>query len=55
MAEKTKPKNDTPDPERDDPVKIDLDPEVALKALLKVEPRPVEKDEEPPRGDPLRG
>jgi hypothetical protein len=45
--------------DRDKPVKIDLDPEDALKALLKVDPedKPVlaEKDEESPQGDPLRG
>lgn len=39
MAEKTKPKVGEPGPsERDEPVKIDLDPEVALRALLKVQP-----------------
>jgi hypothetical protein len=41
---------------RDEPVKIDLDPEEALKALLKVDPEaePVEDDTAPPHGDPLR-
>lgn len=41
----------------DEPVKLDLDPELALRALLKVdpdEPLPVEQDPEPPAGDPLR-
>jgi hypothetical protein len=33
MDERTKPKHDM-----DEPVKIDLDPEVALRALLKVDP-----------------
>lgn len=48
---------DKPAPDRDEPVKIDLDPEEALKALLKVDPdAPVEADEDtaPPHGDPLR-
>jgi hypothetical protein len=41
--------------ERDEPIKIDLDPEEALKALLKVDPEaePVEDDPAPPHGDPL--
>ena len=34
-------------------LKIDLDPEATLRGLLKVEPEPREKDEEPPQGDPL--
>jgi hypothetical protein len=36
-----------PDPKRDEPVKIDLDPEDAFRALLKVDPdsEPVEDDE----------
>jgi hypothetical protein len=42
----------------DEPVKLDLDPELALRALLKVDPEdkpvPAEQDEEPPQGDPLR-
>jgi hypothetical protein len=39
MAENTKPDNEKATPsEHDGPVKIDLDPEVALKALLQVEP-----------------
>jgi hypothetical protein len=39
MAEKTKPKVGEPaSSERDEPIKIDLDPEVALRALLKVDP-----------------
>jgi hypothetical protein len=48
-------KHPTPE-ERDEPVKIDLDPEAALKALLKVDPEaePVEDDPAPPHGDPLR-
>ena len=39
--------------ERDEPVKIDLDPEEALKALLRVDSEaiPVEKDPGPPHGD----
>jgi hypothetical protein len=53
MSEKDKPN----DSERDEPVKIDLDPEEALKALLRVDPEdepvPAETDEEPPQGDPL--
>jgi hypothetical protein len=36
MAEDKKPKAR----DMDEPVKIDLDPEVALRALLKVEPEP---------------
>jgi hypothetical protein len=48
-------KDKRPDSERDEPVKIDLDPEDALKALLKVDPQaePVEQDPSPPHGDPL--
>jgi hypothetical protein len=43
--------------ERDEPIKIDLGPEEALKALLKVDPEaePVEDDPAPPQGDPLKG
>jgi hypothetical protein len=41
----------------DEPVAIPLDPEDALKALLKVDPEdkpvPAEEDQEPPQGDPL--
>jgi hypothetical protein len=42
--------------ERDEPVKIELDPEEALKELLKVDPQaePVEDDPAPPHGDPIR-
>jgi hypothetical protein len=49
MAENAKPKPDEAgDPKgRDERVKIDLDPDAALKALLQVEPRPVEKDSPP--------
>jgi hypothetical protein len=47
-----KPKQPTPE-QRDEPLKIDLDPEATLRGLLKVEPEPREKDEEPPQGDPL--
>lgn len=52
MREKQKPT----DPDRDEPVKIELDPEEALKALLKTgpHPEPVEDDPSPPHGDPLR-
>jgi hypothetical protein len=41
--------------DRDKTVKIDLDPEEALKALLKVDPEaePVEDDPAPPHGDPV--
>ena len=51
----------------DDPLKIDLDPEDALRALLKIDPEAppaplnenepaVEADDpEPPQGDPLSG
>ena len=48
-------KHPMPD-DRDEPVKIDLDPEDALKALLKVDPKaePVEQDPSPPHGDKLR-
>jgi hypothetical protein len=50
------PDDSKPD-ERDEPVKIDLDPEDALKALLKVDPEdkpvPADRDEEPPQGDPV--
>jgi hypothetical protein len=49
---------DKPKPhDMDEPVKIDLDPELALRALLKVDPDApgaTEKDSEPPQGDPLR-
>lgn len=40
----------------DERVAIPLDPEEALKALLKVDPEaePVEDDPAPPHGDPLR-
>jgi hypothetical protein len=39
MAEKTKPKVGEPEPsERDESIRIDLDPEVALRALLQVDP-----------------
>jgi hypothetical protein len=43
-------------PKRDEPVKIDLDPEEALKALLATgpHPKPVEDDPAPPHGDPVR-
>jgi hypothetical protein len=34
-----------PDPKRDEPVKIDLDPEDAFRALLKVDPN-AEQDED---------
>jgi hypothetical protein len=40
--------------ERDEPLKIGLDPETTLKGLLEVDPELREKDEEPPQGDPLR-
>jgi hypothetical protein len=45
-----------PEPADEDRVSIPLDPEDALKALLKVDPEaePVEKDTEPPQGDPVR-
>ena len=46
-------KHPTPE-ERDEPVKIDLDRDEALKALLEVKPEPAEKDEAKPQGDPLR-
>jgi hypothetical protein len=51
MADEKHPTSD----ERDEPVKIDLDPEEALKALLKVDPQaePVEDDPAPPHGDKL--
>jgi hypothetical protein len=43
--------------DRDEPVKIELDAEGALKTLVKVDPEdkpvPVELDQEPPPGDPL--
>lgn len=52
MTEREKPKVH----DMDEPIKIDLDPEVALRALLKVEPEPVKPDvrrvaepDEPPR------
>jgi hypothetical protein len=37
-----------PDPKRDEPVKIDLDPEDAFKALMKVDPEsdPIEDAED---------
>jgi hypothetical protein len=37
-----------PDPKRDEPVKIDLDPEVAFRALMKVDPNaePVDHERE---------
>jgi hypothetical protein len=37
-----------PDPKRDEPVKIDLDPEDAFRALLKVDPNaePVDDEDE---------
>jgi hypothetical protein len=40
--------------DRDESVKIDLDPDDALAALLKVDPQaePVEDDPAPPHGDP---
>jgi hypothetical protein len=39
MAEQPKPRaGEKAKPKRDEPVKIDLDPEVALKGLLKIEP-----------------
>jgi hypothetical protein len=52
--------------ERDEPVKLDLDPEVALRALLKVDPDapPAKPNEDEPveepeplkdQGDPLDG
>ncbi|HME02224.1 MAG TPA: hypothetical protein VKG38_04240 [Solirubrobacteraceae bacterium] len=43
--------------ERDEPVRIDLDPDDALRALMETgpHPEPVEKDPEPPQGDPLQG
>lgn len=46
---------DDPALSRDEPVKLDLDPEEALKGLLKVDPEalPADQDEEPPQGDPL--
>lgn len=42
-------RNDPPKPLPDEPVKIDLDPEEALKALLKVDPEaePVEDETKP--------
>jgi len=57
MAKKPKTRADKgPEPkpsERDEPLKIDLDPEAAVKGLLKVEPEPRDSDEAPPHGDPL--
>lgn len=53
MPEDQKPKAH----DMDEPVKIDLDPELALRALLKVDPDApvaVEQDPKPPQGDPLR-
>jgi hypothetical protein len=49
------PEQDDPTLDSDEPIKIDLDPEEALKALLKVDPQaePVEDDPAPPHGDPL--
>jgi hypothetical protein len=53
MADDDKPKAG----DMDERVAIPLDPEEALKGLLKVDPEdepvPVEKDGEPPAGDPL--
>jgi hypothetical protein len=49
---------DEPNPdERDEPVKIDLDPELALRALLKVDPdAPVGQDQPlKDQGDALEG
>jgi hypothetical protein len=46
-----------PVPKEDDRVSLsDLDPEEALRALLKVDPsaEPVEDDPAPPHGDPLK-
>jgi hypothetical protein len=47
-------KQPTPE-QRDEKVKIDLDPETALKGFLKVDPEGemVEKDPGSPHGDPL--
>jgi hypothetical protein len=39
----------------DEPVKIDLDPETALRGLLKVEPEPHDKDDAKPQGEPSDG
>jgi hypothetical protein len=52
MGDKDKPT----DSERDEPVKIDLDPELALRALIKTgpHPEPVERDPASPSGDPLK-
>lgn len=49
---------DAPKLDPDEPVKIDLDPELALRALLKVDPdaKPVPQDEPlKDQGDPLTG
>ncbi len=48
---------DTPKLDPDEPVKIDLDPELALRALLKVDPEaPVVQDESvKDQGDALSG
>lgn len=35
--------------DRDEPVKIDLDPDVALRALLEVDPEAPTSDHKPPR------
>jgi hypothetical protein len=50
-----RPKPDKPEPADEDLVAVPLDPEDALKALLKVDPaaEPVEQDPGPPSGDPL--
>ncbi len=55
MSEPKKPTDAERD--MDEPVKIDLDPEQALRSLMETgpHPEPVEQDEEPPQGDPLRG
>jgi hypothetical protein len=39
----------------DERVKIDLDPETTLRALIETgpHPQPVDEDKEPPQGDPL--
>ncbi len=52
MAESTKPP--TPS-ERDEPVKMNLDPEIALRALLKVEPAPTRAESEPETETEIRG
>ena len=43
MAEKKKPVAEPKPSDRDEPVKIDLDPEVALKALAEAGPHPESK------------